>query len=312
MEPLQFSPYMDECARVLLDAGESDLDVVLVSQAKCHYIMDLTTHRMNESVLGESNQVPSVPLVHMMQSELRDVRRNLPEAMRSNRKQRHLTQIKREDMERSVEEETLNLSYYVAYVLFYLHSADMIIQEALLSQPQAPDPATSKPMHMRHLQAIESVLATVECWLAVFDSLPNTAWFGSTFGIFAQFSHCIAILIRLASLDERGWDATDVKRRADPIAVLDRLIDGLDRLPSLVGLVGDDNSGSGSTGIYFRAPAQMRGLRADIAAELSGGALGAGGAGVESPGEGMSFSLDEPGLFFTDDPWLLDVFQHDV
>lgn len=145
-------------------------------------------------------------------------------------------------------------------------------------------------------------MAAIERWFALFDQVPQTAWLGIPFGIFALFSHCLVLLDRLTTLDggssssstsssdgdgdddndndagtrggEPGWDAAEARRRVDPLAVLEGLARCWESVPAAAGLVNDTEPGM-ELGAVFRAPVLIRGLRAKLAGDMAGAGAGA-------------------------------------
>ena len=85
MEPLRWTPYMDDCIRVLSEEKESELDILLVTQAKCHVLMNQITRSPNERAFeGDGSKAPPTYYVKAMQVQLQHIRRNLPIEIKSS------------------------------------------------------------------------------------------------------------------------------------------------------------------------------------------------------------------------------------
>jgi hypothetical protein len=85
MEPLRWTPYMDDCVRILREGKETDLDIMLAFQAKCHIVIGQITHPSSEGVVnGEGSRPTAAYFVKALQLQLQDIRQWLPPEMQSN------------------------------------------------------------------------------------------------------------------------------------------------------------------------------------------------------------------------------------
>jgi hypothetical protein len=76
---------MDDCVRILSEEKETELDILLATQAKCHVIMNQMTRSPAERAAeGEGSKAPPAYFVKAMQLQLQDIRRSLPVEMQSN------------------------------------------------------------------------------------------------------------------------------------------------------------------------------------------------------------------------------------
>lgn len=76
---------MNECARILIENQETELDVLLTTQAKCHIIMDQMTNTTTEwAADGKESEGPPSYFVKVMQSQLQEIRQNLPIEIKLN------------------------------------------------------------------------------------------------------------------------------------------------------------------------------------------------------------------------------------
>ncbi len=70
---------MDDCIRILGEGRETDLDILLATQIKCHIITNqLTCPSMDESVDGDTLKAPPAVLITAMLEQLGDIRQCLP------------------------------------------------------------------------------------------------------------------------------------------------------------------------------------------------------------------------------------------
>lgn len=84
---------MDGCLRVLGEGKETQLDMLLATQVKCHIISNqLTCPPVYESVGGENWTAPAA-LITALLSQLRDIRQKLPAHILSHSENLPLFQI---------------------------------------------------------------------------------------------------------------------------------------------------------------------------------------------------------------------------
>jgi len=76
---------MDDYVRVLSEESETELDVLLVTQAKCQVITNqITSCPAERAAEGGDSNAPPVYFVKAMQLQLQDIRKSLPTDIQSN------------------------------------------------------------------------------------------------------------------------------------------------------------------------------------------------------------------------------------
>jgi hypothetical protein len=85
MEPLRWTLYLDDCVRILSKGQETELDILLTTQSKCHMIMDQIT-RLPTDLTADSHgsKAPPICLVKALQLQLQDIWRSLPATIEEN------------------------------------------------------------------------------------------------------------------------------------------------------------------------------------------------------------------------------------
>jgi hypothetical protein len=193
-------------------------------------------------------------------------------------------------------------------VLLDLHATDIIIHETILHKPRSQNQAGLPDI--QRLARLDSLLTAIERWFEVFHATPNSEWIGTPFGTFTQYGHCTILLFKLTTLDEPGWDTNDVKKRADLLKILERLAARLDTIPQEFNLV-DTVEGSDS-GLFFKGPKLIRGMRASFAAELNASQLQADVQVTENPRTAELLSNvpdpDDVLMLLADDPFMAEMF----
>jgi hypothetical protein len=78
MEPLRWTPYMDECVRILREEREIKLDFLLIIQAKCYIVVAQMIHPHSEWAADtEGSRPPAVYFIEATQLQLQDIWQNL-------------------------------------------------------------------------------------------------------------------------------------------------------------------------------------------------------------------------------------------
>jgi hypothetical protein len=76
---------MDDCVLILSEKSETELDVLLATQAKCHVIMgQMTQSSVEWAADGAYPTVPPVYFVKAMPMQVQNIRQSLPAEMQSN------------------------------------------------------------------------------------------------------------------------------------------------------------------------------------------------------------------------------------
>jgi len=91
MEALRWTPYMDDCVRILREERETKLDLLLTLQAKCHVVVEQITHSPFEWGLSDEMTRPTAAyFVKALQLQLQDIRQSVPAEIRSDRQSHDL------------------------------------------------------------------------------------------------------------------------------------------------------------------------------------------------------------------------------
>jgi hypothetical protein len=79
MEPLRWTPYMDDAIRILNEEKETELDILLTTQAKCHVIAYQITRPSAEwTTEHQSSRAPPAYFIKAMQIQLQEIQQSLP------------------------------------------------------------------------------------------------------------------------------------------------------------------------------------------------------------------------------------------
>ncbi|KAI0873121.1 hypothetical protein GGS24DRAFT_464915 [Hypoxylon argillaceum] len=278
-EPLRWSRYLDDCLRILAEAGETVMDTLLITQIKCQLITHQLTCPPTDDLWAEDGpKLPSVVVAAALLKQVEDLRRDLPPSLAS--------------------EKTAQ---------FYINNAKLTIQSLAIGRPMAPDSANLA--QIQRLRDADATLTTIENWLAVFFEMPLFDWIGINVDVFAQFTHCLVVLFKLTTLETPGWDLEEVQRRANVFEILDRAAETVDRVPATLGIV--DAEGL-RRGLLFKTSYLFRAIKTLFLAEM-----GPQKQQQSLPAaEGGSLGFVDDGYFpddfltsLWDEPWLSDILR---
>lgn len=84
-EPLRWTPYLDDCLRLIGEGKETYLDVYLAAQIKCQIITNHLTCPCAYELTGpDSLKVSSAVLTSALLRQLNDIQKSLPPQVRSD------------------------------------------------------------------------------------------------------------------------------------------------------------------------------------------------------------------------------------
>ncbi|KAL7914420.1 hypothetical protein GGI35DRAFT_440133 [Trichoderma velutinum] len=223
--PLDWTPYLEDCARVLSQGTETSLDILLTTQIRCQLITNGITCPINKEIGGFSP--PSRLLYTALLRQLDDIRQSLPDEFQSER-----------------------------VTISYLLSTELKIKEFFLRHKESNHQHNG--IQIRRVQDLESALAVIEHLLAVFDDLPILDWVGISVDYVTQLTHCLVVLFKLNTLKEPGWDLFETRKRADVIQILDQYSEKAERASEIIGIMGNEGP---NWGLFNKGPHFFKTIR---------------------------------------------------
>jgi hypothetical protein len=193
-----------------------------------------------------------------------------------------------------------------------LQSTRLRVQDSALNGSRAQEQTSIS--RYRRLEDLNSILITVESWLAVFSEMTLADWVGITVDSFAQFTHLLVVLFKLTILDEPGWDLQEVRRRVYLFEIIDRSCEMLQSLPSELGMT--DAEGP-RRGLFFKTTGLLMTIKNLFLAEMPSNMLTSPNSydatsDYSSAGDsGGDYSIPDDFVFnIADEPWLSDIFDY--
>ncbi|KAK2729073.1 C6 transcription factor [Colletotrichum kahawae] len=291
MDPLRWTPHMDECLQILDSHVTVPSDQALVALVRMQRLKEeagrLSWRPEVTYDATDGSRTPPSMYVKLLQGQLQKILQNLP------------TELQSSDT-----------------IISQLHCAELSIQEiALSSKTNACVPANLPDV--ARLDILYACLHAVKAWFEHFFTLPPAAYYAIPFTFFAQPSQCVIALYRLTVLEDPVWDRTSVRNTIDLITTLDEVGDRFMRVCSEAGLNIDVEEGNA----LAKAVKTIRGLRGNwestlgpfvnpaTAAAAAAAAVGPVlGAGVPPPAGVGEVELGQFGLDLMDNRWFTDIF----
>ncbi|KAB8261634.1 hypothetical protein BDV32DRAFT_148280 [Aspergillus pseudonomiae] len=143
-------------------------------------------------------------------------------------------------------------------ILLHLYSNELEIAASSLSLTPC-DVNASRQDHLFH------ALTSINSWFNILLMIPPAGYVSFSFAIFSQVSRCLLALYRLATLDAPNWDKNLVQQTANPLSILNRLVNALEQVPAVVGI---DNSNYPNGDLFSRSAQILRSLRPEWESKL--------------------------------------------
>ncbi|KAF4631334.1 hypothetical protein G7Y89_g6795 [Cudoniella acicularis] len=211
IEYMRWTPYLDECLRLLEERKDYLTDNLLVHLVRVQLICNKGS-ALTYDVIGDAEVgVPTDLYVKILKSQLDNLERSVPRELKPN--------------------VTLQLHIFNTTLTIYEHSL-------------SATPKSSSSDHAIQLQRIESLwvcLIAVKSWFNIFfclESLPLFRYRHFSMAILTQLGHCLVALFRLSTFEapDISWDRQRVRREVDLADIVKRILDGLEQAPQVAGI----------------------------------------------------------------------------
>lgn len=286
LEPLPWTPYNDECLRILAESREHSGDLLLVQFVRLQLIVEKAAQAPRHDGLSDASSFISTPsqlYLKALQIELQNFKQALPLELSDNSKWIYAAQGTADALTRRMLE----------VLLLHTHSTEVMIYEIALLKT----PITSNAMDFQRLDFFYACLQAAKNWFDAFLAIPPAAYVGISMAVFTQMAHCIIALFRLSTLDYPGWDCGVVRNLANLSAILGQIINNMVQVKPAAGLDRGDPEDKDIFSAKFRKVDKIKTWwDSKVAAESNGlDAIVADEAMTEAP------------VDFWDDVWLQDV-----
>ncbi|KAF2493509.1 hypothetical protein BU16DRAFT_541190 [Lophium mytilinum] len=192
MDPLRWTPHMNECLDVLAEVKEHPTDDTLVQLVRMQLIVDKAVQfsaHYGEIGSNDFSQTPPSLYRLALQGQLQEIEKNV------------------------------SGSFQHEVILLHLHSTALYVSE-LGSLKSA---ASSNNTDYQEVECLYASLRSLKSWLDIFFTIPPARYTGLPFSVFSQFMRCLVVLYRLSALDDPLWDK-NVARNTYGVADVLRMV----------------------------------------------------------------------------------------
>jgi len=277
IDALRWTPRLDEYLQSLAEQPECPLDLVFVAQVKLQLIMeqvneaDWQPHHGSYDNVGANSSLTAL-YINALRSRVEEVKLSLPADLRGHEA-----------------------------ILGPLHETELILSESALCKPPPSAPTLAG---FDRLGNLDRCVRAIASFFDFFFQIPCHEYRGLTLACFTYLAHNLVSLYALSVLDEPAWDRGAVRRTADVLAIMDRLIENMLDASQSAGLAADCD-------VLPKAAKIMQALR-----EKWGGEMDSTGrrdmeemlAPSQSASAADAFSHDLVAMGMSDEAWFRDVF----
>jgi hypothetical protein len=227
---MRWTPYLDECLRLLEEKKDYPTDHLLVYLVRVQLICNKgAASTWNDIFGGVGTRVPADFYVETLKSQLDDLDRSIPLELKSNGILNSLPNY-------------FNIPSDVKSVTLQLHilSATLCIHEHSLSA--TPKSASSDPAaQLQRIESLGSCLTTVKSWFNTFfclDTFPLSCYPHVSMAYFTQMAHCLVALYRLSTFESPDipWDRQRVRQELDLGDIFKLMADRWEQVPPAAGI----------------------------------------------------------------------------
>ncbi|MCJ1431004.1 hypothetical protein MMC27_000354 [Xylographa pallens] len=191
IDAVRYTSYIEDCAQVLLAAGEYQSDIDLVARVRLQHIVE----SIGQSIPfdgpndAKSTKPPIGLCIRSLRAELHSVKSTLLDLGESS---------------------TLRLHYHVVEIHLY---------EIGLSETHNSSYSTHP---LGRLEIIYACLTALKSFFEAYVAIPNHAYYNLPLFEWIQFAYAIIVLSKLTFLQEDFWDATFSQQTLDLFDILDQ------------------------------------------------------------------------------------------
>ncbi|OKL61994.1 hypothetical protein UA08_02544 [Talaromyces atroroseus] len=203
-ELLPWSPYLDDCLKLLDDAKETFSDELLICQVRLQQILSNTTMlyaRLRGSESEQSTRLV-VPYIRSLKRQVESLRSQIPEHVAANK--------------------------FIQIGILYVEVA---VNEVAMVRTQHA--ALMMEKELETMECLLECLQSIQAWTELFRSLDYSEYIGMPFGLWKQLSLMIFTLVRLATLEDPAWDTYQVRRAVDLPGLLNHVSTSMSQVANL-------------------------------------------------------------------------------
>lgn len=226
VEPLPWTPYLDDCLEKLGEAADCETDALLAHMVRLQVI--------SNKALGVTapTAIPYDVYVETFLSELDRLQKSLPDRLKTNGTNTNLALF---DAELTGMADVLRLHNL---------NTEISIRQLSLRSSHQTVPTNTNP-NIQRTESLWACLDATKSWVTTFDSFPLDRYPKISLGTFGQIAHCMIVLLRLSIFEspEIPWDRRRIIEELNLGKVVKDWKDRFSDMPQAAGLdldVGND------------------------------------------------------------------------
>ncbi|MCJ1393791.1 hypothetical protein MMC18_006667 [Xylographa bjoerkii] len=195
-DAIRYTPYIEDCAQVLLAAGEHQGDIDLVAQVRLQHIIESIGQSipLEESNHSMTTKAPIGLCIKSLRAELQLVKGSLLDLSESN-------------------------FHFIALLRLHYHIVEIHLYEIGLSDTHNSSYNTHA---LGRLEIIWACLTALRSFFEAYIAIPTQNYYNLPFSEWVQFAYAIIVLSKLTFLQEDFWDAPFTQQTLDLFEILDQ------------------------------------------------------------------------------------------
>ncbi|KAJ8096588.1 fungal transcriptional regulatory protein, N-terminal [Lipomyces tetrasporus] len=229
-ETLRWTPYFDECVRVLEEQKELETDILLAQLVKLRLIAE---NAMGYPDLSTASTKPqATAYLKLLQTQMRNFKSNIPPELGGNT---------------AVVEISLLIIYYdhAEVLLLELHNTEFMVYSIALSPVADTFPGQSS----QRFECMYACLQAVKSWVDTFFMLQPIEYVGLSSLMYANMMRCFVGFYRLSTYDHPEWDRALLHESVNVSWVLEEASERFGRVKEMAGLDPDTSQAQDSFSI---------------------------------------------------------------
>ena len=213
IDAVKYTSYIEDCAQVLLGAGEYQSDIGLVAQVRLQHIIDgigqsLPFDRSNDA---KSANLPIGLCIKSFLTELRSVEETLLNLCHSSKFSSTFPVVK------------ICLTYkwcgLVESLRLHYHIVEIHLYKIGLRETNNSSYSTHA---LGRLEIIYACLNALKSFFEAYNAIPIHTYYSLPLSDFTHFTYAIIVLSKLTFLQEDFWDVSFAQQTVDLLQILDQ------------------------------------------------------------------------------------------
>ncbi|KAK2837004.1 hypothetical protein FQN49_006508 [Arthroderma sp. PD_2] len=267
LEPLRWTPYMDESLELLINNKEHQSDLLLVGLVR----LILITENSVEGVWQSSSMPPN----HGDGTLLRFYQRTI---------QARLDNFKREVSPELQQNRMILLGIYGAEAA--IHECSVSTDSGMFTGPG-----------LQRVDSLYNYLRATKTWLDLFFTIPPAEYVNLPMPISSQLGRCLLAAFKISTFEHPDWDRSLARETLSMPLILDQVIEKMAQVKTEAGL---DSVNEEATDIFTRSARKFSAAKACILARSEKGC-------IENNIDAPAGVIEDAQSVMFDDTWMNDL-----